>query len=162
MSCETGYTLSADKLCELQDEYCADYNPTRSACQKCIKGYYVDHNGRCQYSDSHCDMFDDTGICINCDRLYFLNYYGKCQLRDPQCLIYTNGLCSHCRPYFFPRNGYCMANLAGCKQQKSYDQCLACEDGYQLSNGQCKAAIKKLTWNDIDMDFWGDENECDK
>ena len=55
-----------------------------------------------------------------------------------------------------------MANLAGCKQQKSYDQCLVCEDGYQLSNGLCKAKITKLTWNDIDMDFWGDDNANQK
>ena len=97
-------------------------------------------------------------MCINCDRLYFLNYYGKCQLRDPQCVVYTNGLCSFCRSYYFPREGVCMPNMAGCKVQKSYENCEQCEKGYERRGRNCVAKITKLTWNSIDMDFFDDED----
>lgn len=141
----------------MQDQYCASYNNGRTQCLQCIKGYFVDSNGRCQYADKYCSNFDKSGICINCDRLYFLNPFGKCQLRDPQCQVYTNGLCSVCMPYFFPKNGLCMSNMPGCKNQRAYGNCLQCENGYTLNKGSCVAAIKKLTWNSIDMDFFGDE-----
>lgn len=46
-----------------------------------------------------------------------------------------------------------MANLKGCKTQKSYSECLACDSGYTLKGGACRAQITQLTWNSIDMDF---------
>ena len=85
-----------------------------------------------------------------------MNPFGKCQLRDPQCQVYTNGLCSRCRPYYFPREGVCMANMAGCKKQRSYSNCEECESGYQKRGGNCVARIQKLSWNSIDMDFFDD------
>lgn len=118
-----------------------------------MKGYFVDCNGRCQYGDQHCSSFDSNGICVNCDRLYFLNSIGKCQLRDPQCLTYINGYCSTCLPYYFPKNGICMANLIGCKVQLAYDNCKTCDEGYNLKAGTCIQSITRLDWNSIDMDF---------
>lgn len=102
-SCQQGYALSSDFLCKLEDQNCAQYDEARTTCLSCVKGYRVDSQGRCQYADQYCSNFDETGICINCDRLYFLNPFGKCQLRDPQCQIYTNGMCSQCRDYYFPK-----------------------------------------------------------
>ena len=49
-----------------------------------------------------------------------------------------------------------MANMAGCKKQRSYDNCEICEQGYQKRGGNCVARITKLTWNSIDMDFFDD------
>ena len=161
-SCQAGYALSSDFLCKTEDQYCAEYDQNRTACLKCVKGYYVDSQGRCQYADKHCSNFDETGICINCDRLYFLNPFGKCQLRDPQCDVYTNGMCSLCRDYYFPKEGYCMANLPGCKVQKAFGKCIQCDEGQSLVNGECIAQIKKLTWNSLDMDFLDDDNSCDR
>ncbi len=99
---------------------------------------------------------------MNCDRLYFLNYFGKCQLRDPQCLVYTKGYCSSCSPYYFPKDGFCVPNLKGCKKQQSYSRCLACDDGYQISNGRCVVSITRLDWNSVNMDFDfdNDPNSC--
>ena len=48
--------------------------------------------------------------------------------------------------------------MAGCEVQKSYGNCIKCDKGYTLNNGECRAAITKLTWNDVDMDFWDDED----
>lgn len=96
---------------------------------------------------------------MNCDRIYFLNPYGKCQLRDPQCKIYTNGLCTRCAPYYFANKGQCFANLKGCKNQQSYSKCLACDNGYDLDKGVCKAKITRLDWNSIDMDFHEDTTQ---
>lgn len=95
---------------------------------------------------------------MNCDRLYFLNYFGKCQLRDPQCLVYTNGYCSSCMSYYFPKDGFCMPNFVGCKVQQSYAKCLACDDGYTLSKGSCVPTINKLNWNSVNMDFGDDDD----
>lgn len=55
-----------------------------------------------------------------------------------------------------------MANMPGCKVQKAYGNCVSCEEGYQLKKGDCVAVITKLTWNSVDMDFFGDGNDCDK
>jgi hypothetical protein len=46
-----------------------------------------------------------------------------------------------------------MANILGCKVQKSYSQCLTCDEGYTLRSGNCEAQITQLSWNSIDMDF---------
>lgn len=55
-----------------------------------------------------------------------------------------------------------MANLKGCRVQKAYDNCVECDDGYELKNGHCKAKITKLSWNSIDMDFFGDDDTFTK
>lgn len=56
-----------------------------------------------------------------------------------------------------------MPNLAGCKEQKSYGNCLTCEDGYQLKRGNCVARITRLSWNSIDMNFFDDdEAQCEQ
>lgn len=153
IGCSQGYALNKGNLCILQDPNCLNYNIEQTQCQTCIKGYRFDEDGKCEYADSHCSQFDSSGICMNCDRIYFLNPYGKCQLRDPQCLVYTNGFCTQCKAYYFVSNGVCFANVKGCKTQQSYSQCLACDNGYSLKSGTCKADITQLTWNSIDMDF---------
>ena len=58
ISCENGYALNDDALCETQDKYCKEYNQYRTACIRCVKGYRVDQSGRCQYADKHCSYFD--------------------------------------------------------------------------------------------------------
>ena len=160
MGCTDGYSLNSDNLCQLKDEHCLKYDQLHTRCLKCVKGYKKDREGRCKYADKHCADFNEFGNCGNCDRLYFINPYSKCQLRDPQCRTYTNGFCSECRPYHFVNRGGCLPNLHGCKRQESTDKCLECDSGYTLSGGRCTAAIKKLTWNDFDMDFF--DSDCEE
>ena len=57
-ACDTGYALSVEATCQLQDQYCQQYNTARSACLTCVKGYRVDSQGKCIYADSHCSSFD--------------------------------------------------------------------------------------------------------
>jgi hypothetical protein len=153
IGCSQGFALNSHNLCVTQDPNCLNYNIEQTECQTCIKGYRFDENGVCEYADLNCWSFDPSGICMNCDRIYFLNPYGKCQLRDPQCLIYTNGFCTQCAAYYFVSGGVCMPNLKGCKTQQTYSKCLACDSGYTLTAGSCRAQITQLTWNSIQMDF---------
>ena len=157
--CTDGYVLSREHLCQLDDDNCVQYDSLRTECLKCKKGYRVDLKGVCEYADKHCWEFDELGECANCDRLYFINPYSKCQLRDPRCLAYTNGFCSQCKAYNFVHQGGCMPNLKGCEVQQSYSKCLKCESGYTMNNGRCTAAIKRLSWNDFDMDFFDSDTE---
>lgn len=117
----------------------------------------LDSNGVCQYLDQYCSVFDPSGVCMNCNRLYFLNPMGKCELRDPQCLVYTNGLCSICEALYYPKGGQCMPNLKGCANQINSNFCTACLEKFTLKDGVCIPTIKKLSWNDIDMDFFADD-----
>lgn len=50
-----------------------------------------------------------------------------------------------------------MPNLIGCKIQQSYGKCLTCDDGYQLSKGNCVGTITRLNWNSVNMDFDEDD-----
>ncbi len=47
VACVAGFVLSQKNLCETQDPYCFTYNDNRTFCQKCVKGYRLDCNGKC-------------------------------------------------------------------------------------------------------------------
>ena len=151
--CEDGYFLSRDGSCKVHDKNCLVYG--KDHCKKCIKGYRFDEYGICEYADEHCWDFSEQGSCYNCDRLYFLNRYNQCQLKDSNCLAYSGGRCVDCKDYFYLWRGSCYPNAKGCIKQKNIEKCLECEDGYTLSHGKCTPKITRLSWNSIDMDFWG-------
>lgn len=160
IACDQGYVKNSIGLCYREDPNCYLYNEGRTACNKCIKGYRFDSNGQCEYADEHCWDFTADGVCMNCDRIYFLDQYNKCQIRDPNCRSYVNGYCSQCKPYFFSQGAFCLANLKGCLDQKSIDQCVQCENGYNMVQGnKCVVNIDSVNWNSIDMDFFDSNTE---
>ena len=55
--------------------------------------------------------------------------------------------------------GQCYPNAKGCLKQKSIKKCVQCEDGYKLEFGVCTVELTRLSWNSIDMDFWGGESD---
>lgn len=128
-------------------------------CNKCVKGYRVDQNGRCQYADEHCWDFSEQGHCTNCDRLYFLNQFNKCEIKDNACAAYSSGRCIECKASYYLHAGLCFPNAKGCIYQRDIKTCEKCESGYNLNSGVCTPAITKLTWDSIDMDFWSGSSD---
>lgn len=157
VSCKPGYFIAKDGSCKREDPKCLVYGERR--CEKCVKGYRLDYNGVCEYADEHCWDFTREGYCTNCDRLYFLNNHKKCQLKDQNCNAYSNGVCSECKDFYYLHRGLCHPNAKGCLSQKNIKKCLKCEEGYKLDFGVCTPELTRLSWNSIDMDFWGGESD---
>lgn len=155
--CKPGFVIASDGSCKNQDPNCLVTNEI--GCKKCVKGYRLDGNGYCQYTDEHCWDFSPQGSCTNCDRLYFLNRYNKCEIKDNNCAAYSGGKCIECKSYFYNFQGLCYPNAKGCILQKNVRVCEKCESGYVLGQGVCTPQITKLDWNSVDMDFWGGDSD---
>ena len=47
--CRPGFFLAKDGSCKVEDPKCLVYGA--SYCEKCVKGYRLDQNGKCEYAD---------------------------------------------------------------------------------------------------------------
>ncbi|WAR16849.1 TENX-like protein [Mya arenaria] len=137
------YGLTCEKICPQSCLACEQ----ELKCSSCHVGYFgLSCDKSCPYECEENNCKQEDGSCVSCK----LGYYGEhckntCQESCRSCDKY--GLCSECKPTFFPNNtGQCETCNSKCVANNcdsSSGRCIqGCYDGYwnRTCNTECDAA----------------------
>ena len=144
--CNVGYfqyTYGQCFQCKEIDKYCKEchFNETanRFECEKCIDGYLVNENKRCQIIT--CDEYPEVmpGCVICSDKLNQYKSEGKCQACKEGFYKTKEGTCVHCKA---KKNGGPGCQLCDYgKDEEGNDinkiVCKHCPEGFLTSDGKC-------------------------
>ena len=144
--CKVGYfkyTYGQCFQCKEGDKYCTEchFNETadRFECEKCIDGYFVNQNKKCQLIT--CNEYPEvTPGCIICDdKLTQYKSEGKCQACREGYFKTKDETCIHCKA---KKNGGPGCELCGYDQDEDGNDtddiiCKYCPEGFLTTDGKC-------------------------
>ncbi|KAL4453148.1 hypothetical protein ABPG74_015379 [Tetrahymena malaccensis] len=147
-SCQSNQFLDpSSQSCSNCDSNCLTCSSSSQQCLSCHQDYFL-YNKTCQQDQPQGTYCDKSKTCQDCQKSYQCYY---CQEKLQVCLkcienlYFLNGVCSTQQP----PNTYCIKNdnidkycqncHPTCSQcfGQQLNQCLACQQGYQLVNSSC-------------------------
>ncbi|OMJ66071.1 hypothetical protein SteCoe_37219 [Stentor coeruleus] len=138
--CSKGMFMYED-YCYDCSNHCVDCED-ENLCYECENGYELDYNNEC--IESLCNARDCISCpnskdqCIECKHDLQLDYNGNCcDSACESCSTYSPN-CESCYEGMFLEGSSCNYCSSHCKECHDFYYCLSCEDGYNVSDGDCK------------------------